>query len=101
MRGMPAYSMIEQADRKAFNEMLQSSLNTSMILDFQLTPTARMVLLPMATEDNYVTRILGCVSVEPNRPEFPARVSIQSVTKTRIRMAKSIKTRALSELAEN
>ena len=101
MRGMPAYAMITQEDRNAFNEAIQTYLASSQIVDFQLSPTARMVLLPMSDEDNMISRILGCVNVDPNTPGFPTRFTVRSMTQTRIIAAESILPKLVSELAED
>lgn len=101
MRGMPAYSMMMLDSRNAFNEAIQSALANPEILDFQLTPSARMIQLPMADEDNVVSRILGCVNVDPNRTEFPTRFGIRSLTKTRIIAAKITSPKLVAELAES
>ncbi len=100
MRGMPAYAMMQMDTRNRYNQMLQSALARPEILDFQLSPTARMVLLPMADEGNTVSRFFGCVNVDANHPDFPTRFTVRSVTKTRIIAAKSIAPKVL-ELAEN
>jgi hypothetical protein len=59
-----------------------------------------MVLLPMAGEDNIVSRFLGCVNVDSHHADFPTRFDIRSVAKTRIIAAKSIGPKFL-ELAES
>lgn len=100
MRGMPAYAIMQMDTRNRYNQMLQSALARPEILDLQLSPTARMVLLPMMGEDNNISRFLGCVNVDANHPEFPARFNVRSVTKTRIIAAKSIGPKLL-ELAED
>jgi len=99
MRGMPAYAVMQLGARNRYNEMLQTALARPEILDLQLSPTARMVLLPMAGEDNIVSRFLGCVNVDCNHADFPTRLDIRSVTKTRIITAKPIGPKLL-ELAE-
>lgn len=101
MRGMPAYSMMALDARNAFNEAIQASLADPEILDFQLTPSARMLLLPMADEDGVVSRILGCISVNPNQTDFPTRFNVRSLTKTRIVAAKSTRPNLVAELAED
>jgi hypothetical protein len=101
MRGMPAYAMIVQEGRNAFNEAIQICLAHPQIVDFQLSPTARMVLLPMADEDNTINRILGCVNADPNNPDFPTRFTVRSMTQTRIIAAKSILPKLVAELAED
>lgn len=101
MRGMPAYAMFEHGERNKFNEALQSALAHPEILDLQLAPTARMVLLPMADEDNTVSRILGCISVDANHPSFPARFRILSTTRTRIIAAKPITAKLVAKMAED
>jgi len=101
MRGMPAYAMLKITGRSRFNEMLQSSLSRPEVLDFQLAPAARMILLPMADDNNTINRILGCISVDPKRPDFPARFCIRSVMKTRINATKPITPKLMSELAED
>ena len=100
MRGMPAYAMMQMDARNRYNQMLQSALARPEILDLQLSPTARMVLLPMADEDNNVSRFLGCANVDASYPDFPTRFNVHSVTKTRIIAAKSIGPKLL-ELAES
>jgi hypothetical protein len=101
MRGMPAYAMIEQSGRNAFNETIQAALAHPEILDFQLSPSARMVLLPMADEDDALNRILGCINVDPDQPDFPTRFYVQSVTRTRIIAAQPIKPHLVTELDED
>lgn len=101
MRGMPAYAMITQEGRNAFNEAIQACLTSPQTVDFQLSPTARMVLLPMADEDNTISRILGSVNVDPNNPGFPTRFTVRSMTQTRIIAAESILPKLVSELAED
>jgi hypothetical protein len=100
MRGMPAYSMVDLEGRNDFNTALQSALIEPTILDFQLLPSARMVLLPMADEDNVISRVLGCITVDPSRTVFPTHFRVRSVTKTRIVAAQSIKPQLVMELAE-
>ena len=100
IRGMPAYAMMQMDVRNRYNQMLQTALARPEILDLQLSPTARMVLLPMAGEDNNVSRFLGCVNVDANRPDFPTRFNVCSVTKTRIIAAKSIEPKLMG-LAQN
>ncbi len=101
MRGMPAYAMIAQSGRNSFNEQLQTSLASPEILDFQLTPDARMVLLPMADEDNSVNRILGCISVNPKLPQFPTHFTVKSLVKNRIIAAEPIRPTLVKGLAED
>lgn len=101
MRGTPAYSMITMEDRNDFNTTLQSALIEPTILDFQLSPNTRMVILPMADEDTVISRVLGCVTVDPKQSGFPTRFRVESVTKTRIIAAQSIKPQLVPEqLAE-
>ncbi len=101
MRGMPAYSMIELKGRNAFNSAIQTCLIRPQILSFRMHPIASMVLLPMTDEDNNISRILGCVTVDANHPEFPTRFSVLSMTQTRIIAAKSVLQKPMSELAED
>jgi hypothetical protein len=101
MRGMPAYSMITLEDRNNFNTLLQSALIEPTILDFQLAHNARMVLLPMADEDDTISRVLGCVTVDPKQTNFPAHFRVMSVTKTRIIAAQSIQPKLVHELSED
>lgn len=101
MRGMPAYSMVRLEDRNTFNETLQSALARPEIIDIQLAPTARMVLLPISDEADVVCRILGCITVDPAHRSFPTRFQVKSLVKTRIVAAKSIKPQLVLELAEN
>ncbi len=101
MRGMPAYSMVRLEDRNDFNQTLQHALASPEILDFQLAPTAIMVLLPMSDEADVVCRMLGCITTDPADPNFPTRFQVQSVAKTRIIAGKSIKPQLVLELAEN
>ena len=101
MHGMPAYAMIALGGRNAFNDALQTCLTRPQILSFRMKPNASMVLLPMADEDSNVSRILGCVTVDPNHPDFPKRFSVLSVTQTRIIAAKSVLPKPVSELAED
>ncbi len=100
MRGMPAYAMFAQAERNRFNVALQASLASPEILDFQLTPDARMVLLPMADEDNSISRVLGCINVNPMLPQFPTYFAVKSLTKTRIIAAEPIRPTLVKGLAE-
>jgi len=100
MRGMPAYAMIAQSERNSFNEVLQASLSRPEILDFQLSPNARMVLLPMTDEDNSISRVLGCINVNPNLPQFPAHFTVKSLAKTRIIAAEPIWPTLVKGLAE-
>jgi hypothetical protein len=101
MRGMPAYSMVRLEDRNDFNQTLQHALAFPEILDFQLAPKARMVLLPMSDEADAVCRMLGCITTDPADPNFPTRFQVQSVAKIRIIAAKSIKPQLVLQLAEN
>ena len=101
IRGMPAYAMMQMDARNDFNHMLQTALARPEILDLQLSPIARMVLLPMAAEDNSISRFLGCVNVNAHHPSFPTRFNIRSVTKTRIIASRSIETQTMPGLAEN
>lgn len=101
MRGMPAYSMVTQKDRNTFNITLQTALLRPEILDYQLTPDARLLLLPMSDESDTVNRFLGCISVVPNQSGLPDRFKVKSLSKTRIIATKSIKPRLVSELAED
>lgn len=101
MRGMPAYAMFEMDARNRFNQMLQSALAHPEILDLQLTPTAHMLLLPMADDDGAISRVLGCVNLDAHHPNSPARFSIRSATRTRIIAAKSIAPKLMVELAED
>lgn len=101
MRGMPAYAMVTLEDRNAFNITLQTALLRPEILDYQLTPDARLLLLPMSDENNMVSRLLGCISVDPKQSSLPDRFKIKSLSKTRIIATKSIKPRLVSELAED
>ena len=101
VRGMPIYSIIRQQERNSFNTTLQTALLKPEILDFQLQPDARMVLLPMSDDEGIINRILGCLSSDPNLPEYPCRFSINSHRKTRIIAAKSTRPHLVSELAEN
>jgi hypothetical protein len=101
MRGMPVYSMIDPAARNAFNNAIQTCMARPQILSLRMHPIASMVLLPMADEYNNINRVLGCVTVDPNHPDFPKRFSVLSMTKTRIIAAKSVLAQPMSELAEN
>ncbi len=101
MRGMPAYSMIQLKGRNAFNKAIQTCLTRPQILSFRMHPNASMVLLPMADEDNNISRILGCVTVDKNHPDFPKHFSILSVIQTRIIAAKPVLPKPMPELAED
>lgn len=101
MRGMPAFAMLKITGRSHFKDLLQSSLSRPEVLDFQLTPTAHMVLLPMSDDNNAITHMLGCIDVDPNLSDFPARFCIRSAVKTRISATKPIIPKLMSELAED
>jgi len=101
MRGMPAYAMFDMSSRNNFNQALQNALARPELLDIQLTPTAKMLLLPMANEEDAINRILGCVTVDPQHPDFPTRFHIQSIGRTRIIAATAVKPHLVTGLAED
>lgn len=101
MRGMPAYSMIQLGGRNSFNEAIQTCLSHPQMLSFRMQPGASMILLPMADEDDNISRILGCVTVDANHPDFPTRFDVLSMSRTRIIAAKSMIPEPVNGLAED
>ncbi|WP_193222047.1 PAS domain-containing protein [Amylibacter sp. SFDW26] len=97
VRGMPAHAIIDVQDRDRFQSALHRLQKVSEIIDMQLTQGARLILLPLSDENNDVSRVLGCLIANPDRPVFPTRMGILSINAQRVVNAPSVKALELAE----
>ena len=81
---MPAHAIIDVDDRERFKSALARLQNTPEILDMRLTYDARLILLPLTDENGVINRVLGCLIANPDRPEFPTRMGISSISAKRV-----------------
>ncbi len=101
MRGMPAHSLIVPENRDYFSTALDASFNTPEILDLNLSHKARLILLPMSDEANQTTRMLGCLIANTTHPDFPTRLAVKSLSRTRIVASKPTYKKPVLEMAED
>lgn len=92
LRGMPARSLIESADRETLDQCITDLLAMPKIVELHLESVAengqvlraRMLLLPLQGAFGKINRVLGCLVADGNAQTVPQRFSITEQKTTRI-----------------
>ena len=87
VRGMEAGSLIDDADRPQFAELLGVVMGKPAVIELQLEAGSRlggyrasMLLMPLRSDVGDINRVLGCTSGDGDRFTAPLAFSIRDVT---------------------
>ena len=92
LRGIPAFAIINPNARETFEDVLSATLTPPAVSELSLTSQtiggadvqSRMLLLPLASDDGEINRILGCVTAPPQALTPPMRYDIVGAKSKRI-----------------